>query len=242
MSEYSYKLDIAPAHLHQNSFRNAVGVGPDERHGDRRVPIGGSVKRVIDIVIASVALILLAPIIMIVAGLIRLLLGGPVVFAQERIGFDGKTFTCLKFRTMVLNGEEVLSRHIERDPEAAREWMMSQKLLNDPRVTCLGNILRRSSLDELLQLWNVLRGEMSLVGPRPVLSEELEHRYGRHAGQYLKARPGLTGIWQTSGRNRLRYSSRVARDVYYVRHWSLWLDLATLIKTIPAVLKFKDTA
>ena len=119
--------------------------------------------------------------------------------------------------------------------DAAKEWR--ERLRNDPRVDCFGNILRKSSLDELPQLFNVLRGDMSLVGPRPVVLEEIE-RYGRHAQAYFRARPGLTGMWQVGGRNDASYRARIAGDLYYARHWSLWLDVALLIKTIPAAMNF----
>ena len=175
------------------------------------------------------------------AGLVRLVMGGPAIFAHKRVGFDGRTFVCYKFRTMPVDGEEVLRRHLVAEPDAAEEWRKTRKLRNDPRVGCVGNILRKSSLDELPQLFNVLRGDMSLVGPRPVVPEEIE-RYGRHAQACFRARPGLTGIWQVSGRNRASYRARIARDLYYARHWSLWLDLAVLIKTIPAVTSFDRTS
>jgi exopolysaccharide production protein ExoY len=198
-------------------------------------------KRIVDILGASIALLLLAPIMITVAGLIRLLIGKPIIFAQERVGFDGSTFVCYKFRTMVRDAGEVLDQHLLADPNAADEWRRTRKLRNDPRVTCLGNVLRKSSLDELPQLFNVLRGDMSLVGPRPVLPDEIA-RYGHHARAYLRARPGLTGMWQANGRSSVGYVGRVARDCYYARHWSLALDLVLLVKTIPALLNFDNTA
>jgi exopolysaccharide production protein ExoY len=204
-------------------------------------PLGGIAKRAFDIVLASIAFILLAPLMVVVSALIRIFLGGPVVFSQERIGFAGTIFTCYKFRTMVVNADEVLRRHLAANPEAAREWQATRKLRNDPRVTCLGRVLRKSSIDELPQLYNVLRGEMSLVGPRPVVAEELKY-YGRYLRYYLKARPGLTGIWQTGGRNQLNYRQRVVRDTFYVRRWSIRLDFAMLMKTLPALLSFDETA
>ena len=209
--------------------------------GKGQQPLGGLPKRVLDITVASIALVLLLPLMLIVTALVRIFMGGPAIFAQQRVGVGGRMFTCYKFRTMVANGEEVLRRHLDADPKASQEWKETRKLANDPRVGCLGNVLRKSSLDELPQLFNVLRGDMSLVGPRPVVPEELAY-YGRHVGVYLKARPGLTGAWQVSGRNRLSYAARVARDRHYVRHWSLAVDLAVLIKTIPAILKFSETA
>jgi exopolysaccharide production protein ExoY len=204
-------------------------------------PLGGFPKRALDIIVASMAVILLAPIILIVSALIRFFLGGPIVFGHARIGFNGKAFVCYKFRTMVVNADEILQQHLLADPRAAREWRTSRKLRNDPRVTWLGKILRKSSIDELPQLFNILRGDMSLVGPRPIVADELEF-YGQDVRHYLKTRPGLTGIWQTNGRSRLSYATRVACDRYYVRHWSMWLDVVALIKTLPAILNFDETA
>ena len=147
--------------------------------GEGQRPLGGLPKRALDITVASVVLVLLLPMMLIVTVLIRIFMGGPAIFAQERIGFGGRVFICYKFRTMVTNGEEVLRRYLDAKPEAAREWKETRKLANDPRVGCLGNVLRKSSIDELPQLFNVLRGDMSLVGPRPVVPDELEY-YGCH--------------------------------------------------------------
>ena len=178
-----------------------------------------------DVVLASLALALLAPIMLMVAVLVRVLMGGPAIFTHKRAGFGGRTFGCFKFRTTVVDGEKEQGRH----------------LAIDPRVDCLGNILRTSGLDELPQLFNVLRGDMSLVGPRPVVPEEIE-RYGRHAQACFRARPGLTGLWRVSGRNRAGHAARIARDLCYARRWSLWLDLALLIKTLPAVMNADQTS
>jgi exopolysaccharide production protein ExoY len=208
----------------------------------RRVPLGGLPKRVFDIAGASVALVLLAPLMLIVALLVRVVLGGPVIFRQRRVGFDGKTFVCYKFRSMVKDADVVLGRHLSADLTAAREWSETQKLRNDPRVGVLGKVMRKASIDELPQLFNVMRGDMSLVGPRPVLPDELVDRYGRYAPAYLQARPGLTGMWQANGRNSVCYRGRIARDRYYARHWSLLLDLLLILKTIPALLNFNQTA
>jgi exopolysaccharide production protein ExoY len=207
----------------------------------RAKPLGGTPKRLLDIVGASIALVLLAPLMLIVAALVRLLLGRQVLFSQKRVGFDGKVFVCYKFRSMVLEADEVLRQHLVANPVAAQEWLETRKLKSDPRVSCLGNVLRKSSIDELPQLFNVLRGDMSLVGPRPVLPDEIM-RYGHRACAYLQARPGLTGMWQANGRNSVGYLGRIARDCYYARHWSLWLDLLLLIKTIPAIMNFDHTA
>lgn len=203
--------------------------------------LGGYQKRILDILVAGTALILLAPIMLIVSALIQLTIGGPVIFAHKRVGLNGVAFPCLKFRSMVLDGDAILQQHLENDPEAAREWRETRKLKNDPRVTPLGKLLRKSSIDELPQLFNVLRGDMSCVGPRPIVTAELE-RYGPHVYDYLCVRPGLTGIWQVSGRSRLSYRHRVALDSLYVRRWSMWLDIALLLRTIPAVLAFEEAA
>jgi exopolysaccharide production protein ExoY len=207
----------------------------------RAQPVGGFAKRLVDIVLAAAILILAAPIMLMVAALIRIVMGGPVLFSQQRLGFNGRVFTCYKFRSMAVDAGELLRRHLAVDPEAAREWAETQKLRNDPRIGRLGHVLRKSSLDELPQLFNVLRGDMSLIGPRPIVIDEI-WRYGRNAHVYFSARPGLTGMWQTSGRNRVSYAARVARDRYYVRKWSLWLDVVLLVKTVPAVLNFDQTA
>jgi exopolysaccharide production protein ExoY len=215
--------------------------GDGMRAIDAQQPLGGVPKRCMDLVLSIALLIVLSPIMVAVAVLIRLRLGGPVIFAQKRIGYGGKAFTCFKFRSMPKNAAELLDRYLAANPDAAAEWRQTRKLLNDPRVGCLGNVLRKSSLDELPQLFNVLRGDMSLVGPRPVVPEELTN-YGRYAREYCRCRPGITGIWQTSGRNRVSYRGRVARDHVYVRNWSLRLDAALLLKTVKAVLNFHQTA
>lgn len=204
------------------------------------LPVGGKTKRALDVAIAGTAILVLSPLILMVALLIVLTMGRPILFPQRRLGYGGKTFACYKFRTMVNNADEALKAHLEADPEAAREWRVRQKLQHDPRVTLLGRILRRSSLDELPQLLNVLRGDMSCIGPRPVVHDEIA-RYGKYWKDYTRARPGLTGAWQVSGRNRLSYPRRVAIDSRYVRKWSLAWDLWILVKTIPAVLRSDTT-
>lgn len=204
-------------------------------------PVGGSVKRAIDIMIAATTLFVMAPIMLIVAGLIYLTQGGSVVFAQPRVGFGRKMFRCFKFRTMVPDADKRLAAHLAANPEAAREWQETQKLKNDPRVTWLGRFLRKSSIDELPQLINVLRGEMSCIGPRPIVADELA-RYGEYAEEYAMTRPGLTGIWQVSGRSNTTYAQRVQMDRYYARRWSLALDAKILFMTVPALVKISQTA
>ena len=208
-------------------------------HRDR--PIGGSIKRGVDLTFAVCALVVLAPMLLFLAVLIRVATGCSPVFAHERVGFGGRSFRCFKFRTMRLEADEILKHHLATNPQAAEEWERTRKLMHDPRINCLGNVLRKSSIDELPQLINVLKGDMSLVGPRPVTPAEME-RYGRRVQQYIAVRPGVTGLWQISGRSRVNYSTRVAMDCHYVRSWSIWRDAAILIKTIPAVTKFDETA
>ncbi|ODT08716.1 MAG: sugar transferase [Mesorhizobium sp. SCN 65-20] len=194
-----------------------------------------------DVVIAASALILAAPIMLIVALLIRLTTGGPALFSHSRVGFRGKPFDCYKFRTMVRNSDEVLRAHLASDPEAARQWAEKRKLRNDPRITFFGMLLRKSSIDELPQLFNILKGEMSCVGPRPVVSDELT-RYGDQVDNYLAARPGLTGLWQVTGRSSTDYANRVALDSQYVRDWSLRSDAIILARTVFAVLRFNEVS
>jgi UDP-galactose-lipid carrier transferase len=196
-------------------------------------PLSQVLKSVFDQVVALLLVVLLAPLFCVLAILVRRD-GGSALFRQHRIGAGGRMFNCIKFRTMVTNADEILRRTIERDPAAADEWAATQKLRNDPRVTRIGQFLRRSSLDELPQLFNVLRGEMSLVGPRPIVQAETA-RYGSDIQYYYAAKPGLTGLWQVSGRSDMAYARRVRLDVWYVRNWTLWHDIAILFKTIPAV-------
>ena len=200
-------------------------------------PLGGPAKRAFDVLLASVVLLVSAPLLLILVAIIKLTMGGPAIFAHERIGYRGRVFRCFKLRTMVANGNEVLQAHFAEHPEALREWSATYKLRKDPRVTWLGQLLRRSSLDELPQLFNVLRGEMSCVGPRPIVAAEVE-RYGPEIGAYLSARPGMTGAWQVGGRSRVDYAQRVALDARYVRKWSFAGDLLILLRTIPVAASF----
>ncbi|MBK1632454.1 hypothetical protein CKO31_17245 [Thiohalocapsa halophila] len=191
-------------------------------------------KRSFDVVCATLLLIVLAPFFLALIALIKAD-GGPAFFAHSRIGKDQRRFNCYKFRTMVPNAQQVLEHLLETDAEARREWEQDFKLKNDPRVTKVGKILRETSLDELPQLWNVLRGDMSLVGPRPIVLDELD-RYGDEAAYYLEVRPGITGVWQVSGRNDTDYAYRVSLDSWYARNWSLWYDIVILVKTVRVVL------
>ncbi len=191
-------------------------------------------KRAADVVMALVGLALAAPLFLPIAAMIRSD-GGPVFFSQTRIGRGGRLFACLKFRTMVTDASARLEALLASDPNAAEEWARDQKLKSDPRVTAMGEFLRKTSLDELPQLLNILRGEMSLVGPRPVVPDELA-RYGASAPYYLAVRPGLTGLWQVSGRNNTTYDERVMFDVTYVLNWSFWKDCIIVMRTMSEVL------
>jgi exopolysaccharide production protein ExoY len=208
---------------------------------EARYPTGGQSKRLLDVAIAGTALIVLSPLIAIVALLIRTTMGRPVFFSQWRLGYGARSFQCVKFRTMVTDAETALQLHLVNNPQAALEWQERQKLQHDPRITALGHLLRRSSVDELPQLLCVLKGDMSCVGPRPILDVEIPH-YGAYWREYIKVRPGLTGLWQISGRSRLSYDRRVRLDRFYVRTWSLWRDFAILVRTIPALLRSNETA
>ncbi|MBK6758492.1 MAG: undecaprenyl-phosphate galactose phosphotransferase WbaP [Moraxellaceae bacterium] len=191
-------------------------------------------KRSFDIVFSIILLVLLSPLFAYLIFKVRQS-QGPAFFGHQRVGCQNQLFPCYKFRTMVTNSAQVLEELLRTDPVAKAEWEREFKLKNDPRITSIGDFLRRSSLDELPQLWNVLRGDMSLVGPRPVVQPELE-KYGENVAYYLQVRPGMTGLWQVSGRNDVDYETRVALDAWYVRNWSLWNDIVILIKTVRAVL------
>ena len=192
------------------------------------------IKRGFDIAVASFLLAMLGLPMLAIAWLVRRD-GAPALFCHPRTGLNGKMFGCFKFRSMIANSAEVLRRHLEENPALRAEWQRTCKLHNDPRVTRTGAFLRRMSLDELPQLLNVLKGDMSLVGPRPITTEEHAH-YGADMVYYRRVRPGITGMWQVSGRSDTSYRRRVQIDRWYVRNWSLWHDLAILCKTLPAVM------
>jgi undecaprenyl-phosphate galactose phosphotransferase len=192
-------------------------------------------KRVFDVVGSASLLLLLSPLLGLVAYKVSRD-GGQAFFGHVRVGQNGQPFKCYKFRSMVVNAQEVLQHLLASDPVAQAEWNQDFKLKNDPRVSKLGHLLRRTSLDELPQLWNVFKGEMSLVGPRPIVQAELE-RYADDVDYYLMTKPGMTGLWQVSGRNDVDYATRVYLDSWYVKNWSLWSDIAILFKTIGVVTK-----
>lgn len=203
-------------------------------------PVGGLAKRMMDLAIAIPAIIVALPIMVLIAALIIVTTGRSPLFAHKRVGFRGHPFPCYKFQTMVKNADAALARLLANDADAAREWASRRKLRHDPRVTRLGWVLRKCSLDELPQLVNVLKGDMSCIGPRPVTPEELE-RYGARAEAYMSARPGISGLWQVTGRSSMDFPTRVAIDERYVQDWSLLSDLRILAKTPAAVLRIMET-
>ncbi|HWG30947.1 MAG TPA: sugar transferase [Steroidobacteraceae bacterium] len=199
-----------------------------------RTSVNAGLKRVVDLLGALILAVVFSPLMLLIVLMVRRN-GGSVIYKHRRVGRDGRMFDCLKFRTMVLNADEVLLGLLESDPALRAEWIRDHKLRDDPRITRLGRFLRRTSLDELPQIWNVVRGEMSLVGPRPVVREELL-RYGRNVGAYLAAKPGITGLWQVTGRNDTNYRRRVILDTYYVCNHNLLLDTYILIRTVGVVI------
>lgn len=208
------------------------------RHDRTEYETGTSAKRITDIVIASVALVFVFPLLLVVATLIRLQDGGKAVYAQKRYGRNGRTFSCYKLRSMVANADERLQEILATDPEARVEWEETQKLVNDPRITPLGHFIRKTSIDELPQLINIIRGEMSLVGPRPIVENEIA-KYGEYYRDYCAVRPGLTGLWQVEGRSDTTYEERVQLDVKYASSRTFTGDIMIMLRTVPAVLLSK---
>lgn len=196
--------------------------------------------RGLDVIIALTALLILAPLMLLLAAIIAIVDPGPIFFAHRRIGRGGQEFYCLKFRSMAVDAEQRLLALLASNEQAREEWARDQKLRDDPRITSIGQFLRKSSLDELPQLFNVLRGEMSLVGPRPIVQNEV-NRYGRYFDHYCSVRPGITGLWQISGRNDVTYRRRVALDVTYTRLLTTKLYLRILAGTVPSVLFQRGT-
>jgi lipopolysaccharide/colanic/teichoic acid biosynthesis glycosyltransferase len=199
------------------------------------VTLEGVLIRTLDVILSAVLLVVLAPLLLLIVLAVKIEDPGPVFFSHRRIGRFGREFGCLKFRSMVVDADVRLRELLARDPEMRAEWAISRKLRNDPRITRIGNFLRKSSLDELPQLMNVLRGEMSLVGPRPIISSETP-LYGRYIAAYHTVRPGITGLWQISGRNDVCYRRRVALDVLYTRSRSVKLYMLIILRTPVCVL------
>lgn len=192
-------------------------------------------KRAFDVALACLSCLILSPVFILIVIAIRLTSPGPIVYGQVRVGRNNTRFTAWKFRSMCVDADRVLARYLEANPALRLEWEQDHKLKNDPRVTAIGRFLRKASLDELPQLWNVLRGEMSLIGPRPIVDAEIA-RYGDSFDAYQSVRPGISGMWQVSGRNNTSYGERVQFDEYYVTNWSIWLDLYIIGRTFKTVL------
>lgn len=193
------------------------------------------IKRCFDLLVTSCVALCLLPLLLVLILGVRLSSRGPIFYGQRRIGRGHTMFTAWKFRSMVMNAEDVLEQHLARDPALRAEWERDRKLKRDPRVTAIGRLMRKTSLDELPQLWNVLSGQMSLVGPRPIVMAEVD-RYGRRYQHYRRVTPGITGLWQISGRNNTTYDQRTRIDEYYVRNWSVAMDLYILYRTVKTVL------
>lgn len=193
-------------------------------------------KRIFDLLFSLGALIVCSPLFLIIFFLIYFSSPGPAIYAHTRVGRGGKTFKCYKFRSMYLDADERLQELITSDPALSKEWKETRKLKCDPRIIPIGNFLRKTSLDELPQFWNVLKGDLSIVGPRPVVYEEIIEYFGPKAEKILSIRPGLTGIWQVSGRSDISYTRRIQLDEEYVDKRSLLLDIKLICKTIPSIL------
>ncbi|TYC56108.1 sugar transferase [Rhodobacterales bacterium] len=224
-------------HPHGLTSRNLRkrSIDGDVASGKKSVSFTLYLKYFLDALFACVGIIMLAPMILMVAGVLLVLQGRPIFIFHKRIGKNGNLFDCIKFRTMVRDADKALEQYLAANPEAREEWETTRKLKNDPRITAFGAILRSTSIDEIPQLLNILRGEMSLVGPRPITSAEAQ-MYGANYADYIQVRPGLTGLWQISGRNEVGYQERVELDCRYVAEQNLVGDIVIILKTIPAVL------
>jgi lipopolysaccharide/colanic/teichoic acid biosynthesis glycosyltransferase len=243
-----YRTEFAAAAVASDYFADFVGVpsftisgyviGPHPRHIGPYAPnvVARRIKRVIDLAVTGVAITLLSPALLVVAVLIKLGSPGPVLYKHRRLGRNMREFWLFKFRTMYRDADQRLHRILEVNPELAREFQATFKLKNDPRVTRVGKFLRRFSIDELPQLFNVIADQMSLVGPRPIVEKEVEY-YRDYSLLLFRVLPGATGLWQVSGRSETSYQQRVELDTRYVREWSLWTDVKILCKTAPAVLQ-----
>ena len=216
------------------SITNAE-VGPPDGQSNSGTKRGLGTKRTFDVMVATAMLLCALPAMFFSAVIMFSTDRGPILFSHERIGQNGKRFRCLKFRSMVVDSQEALRRHLEMFPQARAEWEATQKLRDDPRITPLGRFLRVTSLDELPQLINVIKGDMSLVGPRPIVQDEVV-RYADQIEHYAAVRPGITGLWQVSGRSDVDYEQRVQLDTLYVREWSFIGDLVIMLKTVKVVV------
>jgi len=217
------------------SVRDFNGILGLDTSNKLNLPFNKAIKRFMDLFIVTIGGLFVLPFLMIVALLVKLTSPGPVFYKQKRLGSNGQHFYAYKFRTMVMDAEERLKNLLEADPQIKKEWNESHKLTKDPRITGLGRILRRTSIDEFPQLINILKGEMSIVGPRPIVDAEI-NKYGDDYKRVFSIKPGLTGLWQVSGRSDANYLDRVSYDIYYLQSWSVWLDLWIIYKTFGVVL------
>jgi len=222
--------------MHRSSIAPDRQIGPFEQMlptESRTYEVG---KRIFDVCLALCLLPVAMPMMMLIGIAIGFISGGPVLYSQTRVGRYGRPFKIWKFCTMRPAGERILSAHFSRCARAQAEWHEARKLRHDPRITAIGRVLRPTSLDEIPQIFNVLMGDMSFVGPRPIVRKEV-HKYGESFYYYVSARPGITGLWQISGRSALSYGDRVSLDESYVRHWTLQSDFRILLKTPRAILR-----
>jgi Undecaprenyl-phosphate galactose phosphotransferase WbaP len=223
---------LVGASIYHPGYKNRIGMGTQANLSSLANLV---LKRAMDIVLSILLGLVFLPITLLTALLVRLDSPGPIFFTQERVGKDGRKITIHKFRSMRVDADRVMAELLEKNPEARLEWEQKQKLCDDPRVTRVGKWIRKFSVDEIPQLFDILKGDMSLIGPRPILMEQ-KNIYGDGIRLYRSVRPGLTGLWQVTGRNRTSFSQRTLYDVYYVRHWSIWLDLYILLRTVWVVL------
>jgi exopolysaccharide production protein ExoY len=233
LNELTYPSDVAISPSDVAISPSDVAISQGRLASNRRLQ--KAMKRTLDVSAAVSFLILFSPLLLGVTFLLLIAQGRPILFKHKRVGRNGEAFECLKFRTMVNDAGRVLDDHLAANPAARREWEATQKLKDDPRITPLGHVMRKLSVDELPQFLNVAMGQMSLVGPRPIVSSEA-HFYGAHIGAYYSVRPGVTGPWQVGGRSDASYERRVQLDVDYAHNWSLGRDIVILLKTVPAVL------
>jgi Undecaprenyl-phosphate galactose phosphotransferase WbaP len=221
-----------PDHWNPQQIEGLSGIHLEQ---NLMLPLPRLTKRFMDLAASIAAAIVLLPLLFYLAVAVKMSSRGPIVYSHKRLGRNGRHFKAWKFRTMLENADQLLEHYLEEHPELREEWERDHKLKYDPRITKIGRFLRKTSLDELPQLWNVIRGDMSLVGPRPIVDAEIA-KYGAYYGLYTMVKPGITGLWQVSGRNNTTYDERVQFDAYYVRNWSPWLDLYLLLRTIRIVL------
>jgi len=222
-----YEIVTTGLTVNQFAYVPLVGVNPVRLTGVDRF-----IKSLMDISITIPGVIVLSPVLMLIALVVKLDSPGPIFHRRRVVGVNGREFDALKFRTMLVNGDEILEQY----PELKEELLQNHKLKNDPRITRIGGFLRKFSLDELPQLFNVLKGDMTLVGPRMITKAEMD-KYQKWDLNLLTVRPGITGLWQVSGRSNISYEERVRLDMYYIRNWTIWLDIQLLVQTIPAVIK-----